>query len=755
MRVNRLSTVAVGISVAASLATPLASSAVAAPSAPGEGVKWTLCKDTAEDWSSDDTKSECAFVQVPVDYSKPEGRKINIAISRVKATGKRTGALFTNPGGPGLAGTPAPREWLDSHLGPLNDTRDFIGIDTRGTGYSAQISCESAEYKPGATEEEDFKTTADWQRACIAKDPELAVSMSMENAARDMDRVRQALGYEKIDFYGTSGGTALGAVYRSMFDNHVHRMWLESIMPPDVGSAAISALDEQHYAALKRFFAWLAERDSTYHFGGTAQEVESRLKDLRAAHGTKATDLLLDENLRNLPGVWERSAAKLAEVRDAGKKNASKKNAGKKNAGKKNGSKKADGPPTRAGRASYGFGKQGHNYGITNTAFLCNATAEGRDYADVLRHREDRRKKTPFSPDNGRDLEMIGCGGWPAGKHWDLKPGKSQLQLSGHEYEEVTPFPWAQQMQRKIGGTLLTVKDNVHSGIKHKTLACGSKVTDFYRDGTAARGSCPGQPAENTAGPIGNLAGTVKLDNCSASLVRPPGARDQDKALLLTNGHCYPGDRPEPGQVITDKATSMNATVMSAAGRELGQVTGERVLYATMTGTDMMLVRLDSSYADIQGKYGVKAFPLSSTGPAPGQDIKVASSYLESVWSCKAEAIVPTLREGDYTSTTAVRYAKDCDTKPGSSGSAVLDAKSGALIAVNSTSNRDGGTCTLNNPCEVGTKDTTDVKRTQGADDTTVHKGRGYATQTAAINDCITPGNVLDLDRKACKLPKP
>ncbi|MDH6625415.1 pimeloyl-ACP methyl ester carboxylesterase [Streptomyces sp. LBL] len=723
MRYLTLSSLAVGISVAASLFTPTAAPAGAASSAAPESVKWELCRDAAEDWNRNDERSECAFVPVPVDYSKPKGRQINIAVSRVKATGKRKGALFSNPGGPGLAGTPSPYGLLDSQLAPMNDEFDFIGIDTRGTGYSAQVSCDTPESKQGETEKEAFERYADERRKCIAKDRALTLSISMENASRDMDRVREVLGFHKINFYGNSGGTALGAVYRSMFDNRVDRMWLDSIMSPIGENAAITAEAAQYHAGYRRFFEWLAGKDATYHFGNSPQEVESTLKAMQTKFGREEFTPLLDPNFEAIPDRWERSAAKLMELQKSGAEGSYK--------------------PKEVNRSAFGFGEMGHNYVITHDAFMCNASADGREYSDLLRLRKERQEKYPFSAD-WNDQSIAYCAGWPAGKSWDLKPGKSELQLSGHKFEYVTPYVWAKMMQKKIGGSLLTVMDATHSTMKSNELACGSKVVDFFRNGTTANSSCPGFPADQTGppGPAGNLAGTVKLQDCSASLVRPRTARDEDKALLLTNGHCHPGGRPKPGEVITDKDVQIDGTVLSPAGRELGPLTG-KVLYATMTGTDITLAQLDSTYADIQRMYKIEAFPLASSGPVPGQKIKVASSYLQSVWSCQAEAVIPTLKEGDYTSNKAIRYAKECNTQPGSSGSPVVNAETGELVAVNSTSNRDGKECELNNPCEVD------------SEGTVVHKGRGYATQTAAIAACIGSGNVVDLNLQGCTLPKP
>ncbi|MFH9606675.1 alpha/beta fold hydrolase [Streptomyces sp. NPDC017448] len=716
--------IAVGISVVASLFSLAAVPADAASRAAPDRVKWELCRDAAPDWNRNDNRSECALIPVPVDYAKPTGRKINIAVSRVKATGKRTGALFGNPGGPGLAGTPFPHELLGSRLAPMNKEWDFIGIDTRGTGYSSQVSCDTPEFREGESERESFERQADAKRTCIAKDPELALSISMENASRDMDRIRQVLGFRKINFYGNSGGTALGAVYRSMFDSRVDRMWLDSIMSPVGQNAAVTAEAAHYHAGYQRFFQWLAGKDSTYHFGNSPKKVESALKALQAKVGRDEFAAFLDPNLEAIPDRWERSAAKLLELQNERTGEAVPKQKDMK-------------------RKPFGFGEMGQNYGFTHDAFMCNASADGRTYSDLVRMRKERQAKYPFSADFN-DQPITYCAGWPAGKPWDLKPGKSRLQLSGHKFETVTPYVWAKMMHKKIGGSLLTVTDATHSTMKSTELACGSKVVDFFRNGTQAKGSCPGFPAEQTgpAGPAGDLAGTVKLPNCSASLVRPRTARDEDKALLLTNGHCHPEGRPKPGEVITGEGAPIEGSVLSPAGRELGPVTG-RVLYATMTGTDITLAQLDSTYADIRQKYKIEAFPLASTGPVPGQKIKVASSFLESVWSCRAEAVVPTLKEGDYTSTDAIRYAKECNTQPGSSGSAVVDAETRELVAVNSTSNRDGEKCELNNPCEIDETGTT------------VHQGRGYATQTAAIAACIGAGNTIDLKRQECTLPKP
>ncbi|ALG09858.1 alpha/beta fold hydrolase [Kibdelosporangium phytohabitans] len=78
-----------------------------------------------------------------------------------------------------------------------------------------------------------FEADRDHQRR-VARDPEFARTLTTATIARDMDRIRIALGEDKIGYYGISWGTALGAQYRTLFDAHVDKMLLDSVMPPDL-----------------------------------------------------------------------------------------------------------------------------------------------------------------------------------------------------------------------------------------------------------------------------------------------------------------------------------------------------------------------------------------------------------------------------------------------------------------------------------------------------------------------------------------
>ncbi|GAA3033686.1 hypothetical protein GCM10020000_08680 [Streptomyces olivoverticillatus] len=151
----RLSTVVTGALVAGFLAAPVADAAqrvpggaaeakgaqIAADRAAKAGIKW---QDCPADWALE-KPIECGYVTVPVDYAKPNGRKIKIAVDRARSTGtaaERQGALVYNPGGPGGSGMRFPKRITTKS--PLwtktSKAYDFVGFDPRGVGHSAPPS---------------------------------------------------------------------------------------------------------------------------------------------------------------------------------------------------------------------------------------------------------------------------------------------------------------------------------------------------------------------------------------------------------------------------------------------------------------------------------------------------------------------------------------------------------------------------------------------------------------------------------------
>ncbi|OLE23704.1 MAG: hypothetical protein AUG44_21420 [Actinobacteria bacterium 13_1_20CM_3_71_11] len=240
-----------------------------------------------------------------------------------------------------------------------------------------------------------------------------------------------------------------------------------------------------------------------------------------------------------------------------------------------------------------------------------------------------------------------------------------------------------------------------------------------------------------------NLTATVRLNNCSATLVRYPSSRSTDRAMMLTNGHCFEGGFLAPGQVIMNRSSTRRGTLLNSSGSSVLGLTADRVLYATMTGTDVTLYRLTRTFASIQSATGIAARTIAASHPVPG-DTFVPSGFFARIFNCDIERFVPTLREDRWTWHDSIGFARGCNTIHGTSGSPVISVATGEVVGINNTGNDDGQVCTLNNPCEVNPDGTT-----------TAMKGLDYGQETYWFTTCLTASRTIDLNKAGCLLTRP
>lgn len=275
-------------------------------------------------------------------------------------------------------------------------------------------------------------------------------------------------------------------------------------------------------------------------------------------------------------------------------------------------------------------------------------------------------------------------------------------------------------------------------------VAAASALVAAASIGTAVAAHVPAAaaPAPLQVAAPGNLASTIALSNCSASLVRFPTSQSADRAMMLTNGHCYEGGFPSAGQVITDRASTRSGTLLNSTGGSLGTVRAERVIYATMTDTDVTLYRLNESFSSIQTRTGATPYTIRNSKANGTEQMFIASGYWKRVWECSLQGFVYQLREDQWTFKDSLRYAKPCDTIGGTSGSPIVDSNARDVIGINNTLNEDGQRCTLNNPCEVDQNGTV-----------TVDQGRAYGQQTWWFTTCVNASRTLDLTVSGCQLP--
>lgn len=197
---------------------------------------------------------ECAYAIMPLDYSKPEGQKVAVAISRLRAKDAdgRKGAVFSNPGGPGGSGIFHSARKLGSEtFRKAYADYDLIGMDSRGVRNSLpQLNClsEQAMYDQGTRKTSQAEKDAQLQylgQQCLSvttqnfprvSSEEFLKNMRTMNVARDLDVLRSALGNEKLNYYGYSYGTRLGGQYVQMFPKNVGSFILDGTMTPFVRS---------------------------------------------------------------------------------------------------------------------------------------------------------------------------------------------------------------------------------------------------------------------------------------------------------------------------------------------------------------------------------------------------------------------------------------------------------------------------------------------------------------------------------------
>jgi pimeloyl-ACP methyl ester carboxylesterase len=218
---------------------------VRAAAAPAAGIHWTPCGD----------RLECATVPVPLDWSRPHGPTISLAVLRHLATDPthRIGSLLINPGGPGDSGVDEVAD-RGARLDALTGGRfDVVGWDPRGSHRSAPVSCfATAAERAAFWGDVVVPTTRAGERRYLAKTVALAqrcgqrngallAHISMADQVRDLDHLRQLVGDRKLTFFGESNGTLMGQTYANMFPGRVRAMALDGIVDPIVFRHGLAA----------------------------------------------------------------------------------------------------------------------------------------------------------------------------------------------------------------------------------------------------------------------------------------------------------------------------------------------------------------------------------------------------------------------------------------------------------------------------------------------------------------------------------
>ncbi|MEZ0076876.1 alpha/beta hydrolase [Planotetraspora sp. GP83] len=452
---------------------------------------------------------ECATVRVPLDYREPLGQQITLALNRIRGTanpdGNHLGALLVNPGGPGGSGRGLAQYVAAALPRDVAARFDVIGFDPRGVGASEpSISCVDPKrfYAPprldnvprGKADEDALIDRArQYAESCGNRWAWFLPYLTTENAARDMDAIRAALGEEKISYLGYSYGTYLGAVYATLFPQRVRRLVLDSVVDPegvwyDANIAQDYAFDRRH----KDFLAWVSRYDRVFHLGQTPAaasfawySMRSRLREKPAGGIVGPSEL---DDIYTTGGysdrVWPRLAQAFSDYVLKG---------------------------DTAGLVALFHGqaeidaKEENNYAVY-LGVQCRDAAWPRSWARWHADTERVQAEAPFMAWPNA-VYNAPCAFWPERGGTPVKVGTAQLPpilLIQSQHDAATPYPGALHMRRLFPTARMISEDGGNHGVSLAGNPCVDRhLAAYLRDATLlpqrramrrADATCPAQP---------------------------------------------------------------------------------------------------------------------------------------------------------------------------------------------------------------------------------------------------------------------
>lgn len=234
--------------------------------------------------------ADCATITAPLDYARPTDGTIDLAITRVAATGDRLGTLFVNPGGPGGSATDYARLADAIVGGPIRERYDIVGLDPRGVGRSSPVECltdeqldelGAADGTPDSPEEE--AAVVDLSRlpgeGCSASTPDQLPHVGTVDSARDLDIARAVAGDEVLNYVGRSYGTMLGATYAELFPDRVGRMVLDGALPASLDLVEVTRGQAVGFELALRDFVADCLQQRGCPLSGEVDEAQEQLRE--------------------------------------------------------------------------------------------------------------------------------------------------------------------------------------------------------------------------------------------------------------------------------------------------------------------------------------------------------------------------------------------------------------------------------------------------------------------------------------------
>ncbi|MFC5850604.1 alpha/beta hydrolase [Streptomyces chlorus] len=440
----------------------------------------------------DGTTWQCATMKAPLDYAKPDGRTIDIALVRARAakdSGKKSlGSLVFNFGGPGGSGVPMlPAFAADEYL-ELHKRYDLVSFDPRGVGNSAGVKClddkamdawMAQDSTPDDAAEEKALTTGGsvYARACKSNSGGVLEYVGTQEAARDLDLMRQVLGDDKLNYFGISYGTQLGGVYAHLFPKNVGRTVFDAVVDPTEDFAAgLLGQTEGFEGALQNFLKDCVKQEKCFFEGKDPAQGEKEITELLGSLDAKPLpaedeDRVLTQS-QAFTGIItalysQDSWSWLSLALEAAKK------------GEGGGLLwLADSYSERTPDGSYA------NSSFANTAVNCADYKDRFTVEDVRGRLPEFRKASPVFGDM-MAWGLLACTDWSVegqASTVDVKAdGAGPVLVIGNTGDPATPYEGAKKMADELGrgvGVHLTVEGEGHG--TYGVNKCLTKIVDKY-----------------------------------------------------------------------------------------------------------------------------------------------------------------------------------------------------------------------------------------------------------------------------------